>query len=110
MTSGRASELLQQPQVVLPEGADVGQAVPQQPNSLQPPAECEARDLLRVVPDELEDVRVDRPGPADLDPARVLADPAAAAVAEKAGHIRLDRRLREREVVGREARLPLLAE
>src|SRR5207245_2666653 len=45
-----------------------------------------------------------------LDPAGMLADAAAAAVADEARHERLERRLGEREEVRREAGLALLSE
>ena len=77
---------------------------------LEPPAEREARVALRVVADELEEVRVDHPRAADLDPARVAAHRAAGSVADVARDEGLDRRLGEREVVRDETAAPLLAE
>ena len=76
----------------------------------RPQPEREARVALGVVADELEELRVDHPRAAELDPARVPADRAARAVADVAGDVRLDRRLGEREVVRAELRPPLLAE
>ena len=76
----------------------------------RPEPEREARVPLGVVADELEELRVDHPRAAELDPARVAADGAARAVADVAGDVRLDRRLGEREVVRPELRPPLLAE
>ena len=68
--------------------ADVRQAVAEHGDPLQPEAEREAGDLLRVVADVLEHVRVDDAGAAHLDPAGVLADAAARAAAEEAGDVR----------------------
>ena len=101
---------LQQSRVVAPELAEIGDAVPEHGDPLEPPAEREPRVPLGVVADELEEVRVDHPRAADLDPARVPADGAARAVADVARDERLDRRLREREVVRDELAPPLLAE
>src|SRR5439155_26559382 len=84
--------------------------VPEDRDALEPPPEREARDLLRVVADEAEDVRVDHPRAADLDPTLLLAEPAAGALADEARHGSAERRLREREEVGYEARTHVLAE
>src|ERR1044072_1407604 len=68
------SELSQQPQAVLPQRAELGQALAEHGDALAPDAEREARPFLRVVADELEHVRIDHPGAAELDPARPAAD------------------------------------
>src|SRR5262249_59203486 len=78
--------------------------------ALEPAAEREAAPLLGVDPDVLEHLRVDHACPTQLDPAGELAHPAASAAAIRAGDVRLDRRLREGEVVRAEADLAFLAE
>ena len=79
-------------------------------DALEAPAEGEAAVALGVVADELEQLRVDHPGAADLDPAGVAAHGAAGAVADVARDVGLDRRLGEGEVVGAELGAALLAE
>src|SRR5262245_24773627 len=79
-------------------------------DALEPPPEREAGVALRVVADELEEIRVDDAGAADLDPARVPAHGTAGAVADVARDERLHRRLGEGEVVRHEPALPRLAE
>src|SRR4029453_19468153 len=64
---------------------------------------------LWIDADVLEDLRVDDAGAAHLDPAAVLASAAALAAADPAGDVRLDRRLREREVVRAEADIAVWA-
>ena len=103
------AELPEEPEVVLPEHADVREAVAEHGDPLEPAAEREAGDLLRVVADVLEDVRVDDAGAAHLDPAGVPADAAALAAAEEARDVGLDRRLGEREVARPDADLALRA-
>src|SRR5205807_6402964 len=70
----------------------------------------EAGPDVGVVPDVAEDVRIDPPGAAHLDPARVLADGATLSVAEEARHVELDRRLGEREEARAHAHLAFRAE
>src|SRR5919202_1411390 len=94
------SELRQAPQVVLPQQAQVREPVPEHRDPLEPEAEREAGDVVRVVADRLEHGGVDLPGAAHLDPAGVLADRAAGPPAREAGDVELDRGLRE----GAEAR------
>ena len=62
---------------------------------------------LRVVADVPEDARVDDARAEDLDPAALLADRAALAVADVAGEVHLHRGLGEREEVRAEADLDL---
>src|SRR5512133_3538145 len=97
------SELTKKPEVVLPERTDLGQAVAEHGDALEPDPEREAAPFLRVVADELEHVRVDHPGAAELDPPRPPAHRTALAGAEEARDVGLERRLGEREVVGAEA-------
>src|SRR5215213_8207349 len=104
------SELGGESEVVLPELTQVGQPVAEHGDPLETPAEREAGPLLGVVAHELEQLGVDHPGAADLDPAGVAADGAAVAVAEEARHVRLDRRLGEGEEVRPEADVAILAE
>ena len=109
--SGEAPlELPQQPRIVAPEQAEIGDPVPQDGDAFEPPAEGEARVSLGVVSDELEQVGVDHSRATHLDPAGVATDRAARPVAEVARDERLDRRLGEREVMRDEAGLPALAE
>src|SRR5919109_2354684 len=108
--AGGALKLPRQAQVVLPEKTEGWKPVTQHRDALEAHAEREPCPLLRVEPDELEQVRVDHARAGDLDPPRVTADRAAGAAAEKARDVRLERGLREREVVRAEAHLALLAE
>src|SRR4051794_41968027 len=70
---GSASELRQNPEVPFPERTDVGEVVLQLRDALDPAAEGEARPLLGIDADVLEHTRVDHPGTAHLEPARVAA-------------------------------------
>src|SRR3954452_16148344 len=121
MTSARASgELLQEPQAVLEEHAQVRYAVTQEGDAFDAHPEREALHLLGVVAvalHEAEHVRVDHPGAEDLDPAGPLAERVARAVlqvavaaAVEAGHVDLDARLGEREVARSHVHLALGAE
>src|ERR1041384_6312247 len=92
------SELLQEPHVTLVVELDVVDAVAKHRHALEPHAEREAGVLLGVDLHVREDLGIDHAGPADLDPARALAHPAAAAHAEAALHVDLGARLNEREV------------
>src|SRR5687768_6434105 len=76
-----ALELAQHAHVVLPERAQVGEAVAKHRDALDAEAEREPGPDLRVVADVAEHVRIDGAGAAHLDPARVLADGTARAVA-----------------------------
>src|SRR3954454_7954227 len=81
-------ELLQEAQVVLVEHPQVGDAVLEEGDPLDPHAEGEALHALGVVAvlgDVAEHVRVDHAGAEDLDPTRALAQRAARAVAQVAG-------------------------
>src|SRR3954469_22431442 len=62
------SELAREAQVVFPQLPEIREPVAQHRDPLEPEAEGEAADLLRVVPDRLEDVRVDEAGATHLDP------------------------------------------
>src|SRR5205085_2516663 len=119
--SGRASaELLQEPDVVVEEHAQVGDAVLQHRDALDAHPERPALDLLGVVAvlaDVREHVRVDHAGAEDLDPAGALAevaaygwvgsDQGAGPPALEAGHVDLDARLGEREEVRAQAHVAL---
>src|SRR5829696_7472425 len=106
----RTSELPRQSEVVLPEHPDVRDAVAKHRDPLEAEPEGEPRDVLGVVADVHEHVRVDESGAAHLDPARVLARRAAGPVADEARDRRLERRLGEREEVCAEAHLHIPAE
>ena len=75
-----------------------------------PPARGRSRTrtgpALGVDADVLEHLRIDDAGAAHLEPAGVLAGPAARAAADPARDVGLDRRLREREEVRPEADAP----
>src|SRR5690606_20318012 len=86
--SPRPLELPQKAHVVLVEHPQVGHAVLEEGNALDPHAEGEALDPLGVVAavlHEPEHVRVDHARTEDLDPARALADAVARAVGQPAG-------------------------
>ena len=72
-SAGLSSELPQEAEVVLPEGADARNAVPELRRSLDAHAEREAGVLLRAPADELVQIRVDHARAAHLEPAGVLA-------------------------------------
>src|SRR5438270_1160405 len=91
-----ASELLQEAHVVLEEQAQVGNAVLEHGDALDPHPEGEALDALGVVALHVaEHVWVHHPRAQDLDPARALAQGTALAVrrhtagAVKARHVDL---------------------
>src|SRR5712664_868492 len=90
-------ELLQEPQIVFVEQPDVVDAVLQHGHALEPEAERETGNLLRVVADGLEDGRMHHAAAEDLEPPRVLAGPAARAGAALATDVDLGARLRVRE-------------
>src|SRR4029453_7057993 len=76
-TTPGLSKLSQDPEVPLPERADVGEVVLQLGDALDPAAEGETAPLAGVDADVLEHAWVDHPGAAHLDPARVTAGKAA---------------------------------
>src|SRR3954454_2140401 len=114
------SELLEEPKVVVVQGAHVGQAVLELGDALDAHPPREALDLLRVVAVVVDvgvDVRVDLARAEDLDPALAPAQPAARAVlhearpvAVEARDVDLDARLRERKEVRAQAHVPTFAE
>src|SRR5215210_6197966 len=115
-----SAELLEEAEVVVVEGAHVGEAVLELGDALDAHAPREALDLLGVVAVVVDvgvDVRVDLAGAEDLDPALALAQPAARAVphvapsvAVEARDVDLDARLGEREEVRAQADVAALAE
>src|SRR5204862_8136549 len=117
---GPSSKLLQDADVVLEELPQVGDAVLEHRDPLDPHAEREALDAVRVVAvrlDEPEHIRVHHPRAEDLDPASALADRVARAVREltrapaaEAGDVDLDARLSEREEARAKTCSPLRAE
>src|SRR4051794_17261692 len=118
--SSSSCELLQHPQVVVEEAPQVGDAVAQHRDPLDPDPEGEPLHALGVVAvglDEAEDVGVDHAGAEDLDPALALAEVAALAAVEltgaaalEAGDVDLDAGLGEGEEVRPQAHLPVGAE
>src|SRR3954471_3738460 len=93
LTGTFISELLQHADVVLPEEAQVGEAVTEHRDALDAEAEGEAGPDVRVVADVGEHLRIDPAGSAHLDPAGVLAHRAALSIAQKTRHVELDRGL-----------------
>src|SRR5206468_2951871 len=79
-STGPSLELLQKAEVALVVVLDVVDAVPEHGHALEAHAEGEARVLLAVDADVREDLGIDDAAAADLDPASLLADAAAAAV------------------------------
>src|SRR5215813_2785083 len=89
------SKLAQEAQVVGPELADVVDGVAQHGDALRAHAEGETAELCRVVAAVPQHDRMDHAGAHDLQPARLLAQPAALAGADDAVHVHLNRRLGE---------------
>src|ERR1700675_2659485 len=75
----RGGDLSQEAHVVLEEEPDVVDLVLEDGDPLHAHAEGPARDFLGVIPDIAQDVRVHHPRAQDLDPASLLAEPAALA-------------------------------
>src|SRR6266702_6810120 len=115
MMRGPDLELLEEAQVVLEEEAQVVDAVAEHRHPLDAEAEREAGDFGGH-PAVVEHLRVDHARPEDLQPAGLLARPAALAVfparpaAERARDVDLRAGLDEREVARPEARLRAGAE
>src|SRR5205807_8277532 len=103
-------KLSQEAQVIGPELADVVDGVAQHGDALRAHAEGKAAELRRVVAAVAQHHRMYHAGAHDLQPARLLAQPAALAAADDAVHVHLDRRLGEREVAGANTHLAVLAE
>src|SRR5437762_14131747 len=68
-----SSELAEETEIVLEEEPDLGDAVPQHRDPLEPHPEREAGHLLRIVTHGAEHVGVHHPGTEHLEPARALA-------------------------------------
>src|SRR5215211_6094257 len=98
--------------VVVGQGAQVGQAGAEHERPLDAGPGGEAGDLVGVVAAGPEHVGVDHAGAEQLDPALAAAGAAAGpgAAADEAGHVDLGPGLDEREVGGAQADLALLAE
>src|SRR5205085_5716110 len=88
-SSGRASELPQDAEVVFPEHADVRDPVPLRGDPVDPETPGEAGPLSGVVVDVLEHGWVDDACAPHLEPARVLAEHASLAAAEEARDVEL---------------------
>src|SRR5512143_3750116 len=88
---------VQETDVVLEEEAEVGNAVGEHRDPVVAAAEREPAVAVRVDAAVRENLRVDHPGPHDLDPARARADAAPLLVAEDARDGHFDARLDERE-------------
>src|SRR5207253_10666157 len=76
-------ELLQEAQVVLEEQSQIVDAVLQHRDALDTHAERPAGDLLGIVADVAQHLRMHHARAQDLEPAPLLAEPAAVAVADK---------------------------
>ena len=96
--SARASELAQETDVVLDERPHVGDLVAHLRAPVDAEPEGEAGPLVGVDADGVEHGRVDHAAPAELDPPRLGAGPAAVAAADGARDLELGRRLGEGEV------------
>src|SRR5438093_7149144 len=103
-------ELLEEPDVVLPQDPDVGDAEPDHGEPVVAAPEREPGPSLRVVADGLQHARMHHAGAHRLDPAREATRPAAAATADEARHLNLRARLDERKERRREADLAFRAE
>src|SRR5205807_468098 len=103
-------ELLEEPDVVLPQDPDVGDAEPDHGEPIVAAPEREPGPALRVVSDGLQHARMDHAGAHRLDPTREATRPAAPAAADEARHLDLRARLDERKERRREADLALRAE
>src|SRR5262249_60335732 len=90
-------ELSKDAQVVAEERPETVDAVLEHRDALDPHAERPARALLGVVADVPQDLRMHHARAEDLEPAALLAEPAAGAAADEAQHVDLGRRLGERE-------------
>src|SRR4029434_193574 len=90
-------ELSQEAQVVLEEQPKIVDAVFEHRDALDPHAKRPAGDLLGVVADVPQYLRMHHARAQDLEPAALLAEPATGAAADEAQHVHLGRRLRERE-------------
>src|SRR6476646_7599110 len=80
-------ELPEEPEVVVDEQSEVIHAIAQHRESVDPGPEGVAGVALGVYPRGLQHVRVHHPAAGDLEPAGVLAHPAAPALAEGARHV-----------------------
>src|SRR5919109_3381008 len=98
--------------VVVGQGAQVGQARAEHERPLDAGAGGEPGYLVGVVAAGAEHVGVDHAGAEQLDPSLAAAGPAAdpAAAADEAGDVHLGARLHEREVRGPQADFSVLAE
>src|SRR5262244_1574419 len=96
-------ELREEAHVVLEEQTDVVNLVLENGHPLHAHAEGPARDLLGIVAHVAQDVGVHHAGAQNLDPASMLAEPAARAAALEAEHVHLRGRFREGEERGTEA-------
>src|SRR4051794_34270529 len=92
------SELSQESNVVPIEFANIGNAMPPHAESLNPQAERKAGIDLGIVADGSQDVRIDHPSAAELDPAVVPM------------HVGLDARLRKRKERRTEANMHIFAQ
>src|SRR5260370_1900176 len=105
-------ELAKEAQVVLEKDLNIVDAIFQHGQAVYADAEGEAADFFRVVIHEAVDGRVDHARAEKLDPGRAFALRAssptggrAGSSAERAGDVKFDGRLGEREITGPEARL-----
>src|SRR5580698_8198033 len=108
---GMLRKLAQESHVALKEHLDVVDAVLQHREAIDADAESETADFFRVVAHESVHRGIDHARAEELDPARALALRArstagrnAAAAAEHARNVELDRRLGERKITWPEAR------
>ena len=100
-------ELLQEPQIVAPEVANVVDAVFEHSNTFWPHAEGEAGVDGRVIAAVAQDIGMYHAAAEDFHPAGVFADVATVAIADDALHVHFGAGFGKGEVVGAEAHLPL---
>src|SRR5713226_2022235 len=105
-------ELAQEAHVVLEKDLNIVDAVFQHGQAVDADAEGEAADFLRVVIHEAVDGGIDHAGAEELDPGRAFAlrtsSPTGGRTgssAERAGDVKFNGRLGEREIAGPKARL-----
>ena len=101
---------MQEPHIVLIKQPHVVDAESCHRDPFHAHAEGKAGILLRIDAAVREHERMHHAGTENLNPALALAETAALSAADKAGHIHLGGRLREREMVRTEADLRLLSE
>lgn len=107
LTNRTFLELLQKAQIVVPELANIGDAVFEHGDPFWPHAEGETGVNFGIVAAVAQDVGMDHAAAENFQPAGVFAHLTALAVAEEAGYVHLGAGFGEGEVAGAEAGLPV---